>query len=147
MQQLVIKHLLIRSFFLKRFTLFFILSLAHLSVPVMASAQDFSTPQPSQTDTITTVRQTISPEKQKELTYIVQQDCGSCHGMTLKGGLGPSLLPERISVLPKDYLIDAITHGRHGTPMPPWGSLLTKNEIIWIVEQLQLGQLAHKNTK
>jgi len=88
--------------------------------------------------------QGISLDRQKELTYIVQQDCGSCHGMTLKGGLGPSLLPDRVSVLPKQYLIDVITNGRQGTPMPPWGPLLTHQEINWIAEQLQLGQLAQK---
>jgi len=89
-------------------------------------------------------KKVVSIERQKELTYMVQQDCGSCHGMTLKGGLGPSLLPERVSVLPKQYLIDAVTHGRNGTPMPPWGPLLKQNEIEWIVEQLQLGQLGQK---
>ena len=87
---------------------------------------------------------TISPERQKELKYMVQQDCGSCHGMTLKGGLGPSLIPERVSMLPKSYLIEAITHGRKGTPMPPWEPILTDSEIAWIVEQLQSGQLAQK---
>ncbi|MCW8928660.1 MAG: cytochrome c [Gammaproteobacteria bacterium] len=91
--------------------------------------------------------QTLSAERQSELTYMVQQDCGSCHGMTLKGGLGPSLLPERVSVLPKQYLINAVTHGRQGTPMPPWGPLLKQNEIEWIVEQLQLGQLGQKSLK
>lgn len=88
--------------------------------------------------------QNISIERQQELTYMVQQDCGSCHGMTLKGGLGPSLLPERVAVLPRQYLIDAVTHGRQGTPMPPWGPLLQQNEIEWIVEQLLLGQLGQK---
>ncbi len=86
----------------------------------------------------------ITSERQKELKYMVQQDCGSCHGMRLKGGLGPSLLPERVSVLPKDYLIEAVTHGRKGTPMPPWEPILTDSEIAWIVEQLQSGQLAQK---
>ena len=86
----------------------------------------------------------ISSERQKELKYMVQQDCGSCHGMRLKGGLGPSLLPERVSVLPKGYLIEAVTHGRTGTPMPPWEPILTDSEIAWIVEQLQSGHLAQK---
>ena len=85
-------------------------------------------------------------ERQKELTYIVQQDCGSCHGMTLKGGLGPSLLADRMSVLPRQYLMDAVTHGRKDTPMPPWGPLLTQGEIQWIVEQLQLGLLARPSS-
>ena len=84
----------------------------------------------------------LSRERQQELKYMVQQDCGSCHGMTLKGGLGPSLLPERIAVLPEQYLIEAVTHGRPGTPMPPWAPILTTAEIHWIVEQLKSGQLA-----
>lgn len=90
----------------------------------------------------------ISINRQNELTYMVRQDCGSCHGMTLKGGLGPSLLAERISVFPTQYLIDAVSHGRQGTPMPPWHSLLTQAEIRWIVEQLQAGTLGHvRNNK
>lgn len=87
------------------------------------------------------VIQAPDDERKKELAYIVLQDCGSCHGMTLKGGLGPSLQVQRLAVLPKQYLIDAVTHGRKDSPMPPWGPLLTEGEIIWIVEQLQLGKL------
>ena len=87
---------------------------------------------------------TLSTERQQELIYIVQQDCGSCHGMTLKGGLGPSLLPERISILPKHYLIDVITHGRPGTPMPPWSNIFNTDEIQWLAEQLLLGKLGQK---
>ena len=106
-------------------------TMTFLAPPVLSIAQDSSA-------------QNISIERQQELTYMVQQDCGSCHGMTLKGGLGPSLLPERVSVLPKQYLINAVTHGRQGTPMPPWGPILKQNEIVWIVEQLQLGHLGQK---
>jgi len=38
------------------------------------------------------------PARQAALVDLVRQDCGSCHGMTLKGGLGRSLLPERQAV-------------------------------------------------
>ena len=31
------------------------------------------------------------------LKRLVHQDCGSCHGMTLKGGLGPDIRPETLS--------------------------------------------------
>lgn len=103
-----------------------------LAPPVLSNAQEHN---------LNHVISSPNMARQKELIYMVQQDCGSCHGMTLKGGLGPSLLPERIAVLPKQYLIEAITHGRPGTPMPPWGSLLSAGDISWIVEQLQLGQL------
>lgn len=124
---------------LKTFALMFAAIMAFLAPPVLSIAQDTNAQKLQSQST-----QNISIERQQELTYMVQQDCGSCHGMTLKGGLGPSLLPERVSVLPKQYLINAVTHGRQGTPMPPWGPILKQNEIIWIVEQLQLGQLGQK---
>ena len=119
----------------------FAITMFFLTPPALSIAQD---PIVQNEQSRHKVAQVISSERKKELTYMVQQDCGSCHGMTLKGGLGPSLLPERISVLPKQYLMEAVTHGRQGTPMPPWGPLLTQNEIEWIVEQLQLGLLAQK---
>ena len=34
--------------------------------------------------------------RQAELRYLLKQDCGSCHGMTMKGGLGPALLPQTL---------------------------------------------------
>ncbi len=109
----------------KRLLLAFAVISGFLAPPALSSAAD-----------------SLSRERQQELKYMVQQDCGSCHGMTLKGGLGPSLLPERIAVLPEQYLIEAVTHGRPGTPMPPWAPILTTAEIRWIVEQLKSGQLA-----
>jgi cytochrome c55X len=96
---------------------------------------------PPQQHPVTVSSADIDTLRQEELRYMVQQDCGSCHGMTLKGGLGPSLLPERIATLPDQYLFDAIYHGRKGAPMPPWAPILKTEEIHWIVQQLKLGQL------
>ena len=42
---------------------------------------------------------TLSNTRQAELSHMVKQDCGSCHGMTLKGGLGPALLEENLQNL------------------------------------------------
>jgi cytochrome c55X len=81
----------------------------------------------------------ISEEKEVELINLLRQDCGSCHGMTLKGGLGPSLLPERIGALPPEFLIDTVLEGRKGTAMPPWKNMLSRKEVSWMVEQLQKG--------
>jgi len=81
----------------------------------------------------------ISPVRQKELVYMVRQDCGSCHGMTLKGGLGPALLAERLSKLPDLYLVETIKRGRPGTAMPPWLPILNQEEIEWIVAWLKRG--------
>ena len=41
----------------------------------------------------------VPPERQDQLRYLLRQDCGSCHGMTLKGGLGPALLPDNLIVM------------------------------------------------
>ena len=77
--------------------------------------------------------------RQDELLYFIKHDCGSCHGMTLKGGLGPALLPQTLSAQPKSYLINTILEGRKNTAMPPWKSMLTFDDASWIAEQLQQG--------
>ena len=81
----------------------------------------------------------VSPERGKELIYMLEQDCGSCHGLTLKGGLGPALLPEDLSDKDEEGLVDTILHGRPGTPMPPWTGQLSETEILWLVRQLKEG--------
>lgn len=78
-------------------------------------------------------------ERQQQLLHLLWQDCGSCHGMTLQGGLGPDLLAERMALLPKDYLITIIAKGRPGTPMPPWENLLSQDDIAWLAQRLQQG--------
>ena len=81
----------------------------------------------------------VNATRQNELMYFIKHDCGSCHGMTLKGGLGPALLPETLSAQPKEYLVTTILEGRKNTAMPPWKSMLSRNDALWITEQLQSG--------
>lgn len=80
-----------------------------------------------------------NPARRRELITLVRQDCGSCHGLTLKGGLGPALLPETLMDKPADSLQASILHGRPGTAMPPWKQFLTEAEAEWIVVNLQKG--------
>ncbi len=80
-----------------------------------------------------------APERAAELVRMVRQDCGSCHGLTLKGGLGPPLLPETLSEKPDESLRQTILHGRPGTPMPPWNAFMNEAEAGWIVRQLKQG--------
>ncbi len=84
----------------------------------------------------------LSATRKAQLTHIVQQDCGSCHGMTLKGGLGPALLPDNIQDKPLLFLQNTILYGRPGTAMPPWKTLLTEHEALWISQQLKAGKIA-----
>ena len=76
-----------------------------------------------------------------ELANLVLQDCGSCHGMTLKGGLGPPLRPEDLEQLPAEAIAAIIREGVPDTAMPPWKPLLTPDEIDWISRQLKAGAL------
>ena len=81
----------------------------------------------------------IGAIRRAELITLVRQDCGSCHGLTLKGGLGPALLPEALKDKPADYLKSIILHGRPDTAMPPWQRFLSEAEAEWIVSNLQKG--------
>jgi cytochrome c55X len=81
----------------------------------------------------------ISTERQSELIYLLKQDCGSCHGMTLKGGLGPALLPGTLNGKSRELLVTTILEGRVGTAMPPWKTMLNNDEAGWIATQLQQG--------
>ena len=73
------------------------------------------------------------------LKEFVHQDCGSCHGMTLQGGLGPALTTASLSNLNTATIATIISTGRPGTPMPPWAPILSKPEILWIAQYLKKG--------
>lgn len=80
------------------------------------------------------------PEPRRaQLIEMVRQDCGSCHGMTLAGGLGPPLLPAALADKDAQSLEAVILNGRPGTPMPPWRRFMTEDEARWIVESLKKG--------
>lgn len=80
-----------------------------------------------------------SASRRDELITLVRQDCGSCHGLTLKGGLGPALLPETLKHQSANSLKATILLGRPGTAMPPWQRFMTETEADWIVTNLQKG--------
>jgi len=78
--------------------------------------------------------------RQAELLYLLKHDCGSCHGMTRKGGLGPPLLPETLNEKPQQLMVNTVLDGRPGTPMPPWRSELSELEAQWLVEAMLRGE-------
>ena len=80
-----------------------------------------------------------APARQRELLHLLTQDCGSCHGLTLKGGLGPALTRDALAGKAPVMLQAVILHGRPGTPMPPWKGFMTESEVAWLVEQLRAG--------
>jgi len=77
--------------------------------------------------------------RRQVLVRMVRQDCGSCHGMRLTGGLGPPLTPAALADKPVESLSATIYHGRPGTPMPGWRSMLSAGEAAWIASQLVVG--------
>ena len=77
--------------------------------------------------------------RQSELTALVRQDCGSCHGMTLKGGLGKPLLPGALEHLDADGIASIILEGVPGQPMPPWKGLISDDDARWIAQRLKEG--------
>ena len=76
-----------------------------------------------------------------KLANLVRQDCGSCHGLTLQGGLGKPLTSESLKVWDREQLVGIILDGVPGTPMPPWRALISEADAQWIAERLQEGNL------
>jgi len=81
-----------------------------------------------------------APDPQK-LSNLVRQDCGSCHGLTLKGGLGKPLTTDRLAQWDREQIAHIILNGVPGTPMPPWRPLLSEAEARWIADALKRGIL------
>jgi len=81
----------------------------------------------------------VSASRQVELMNLLKQDCGSCHGMTLRGGLGPALLPAALEGKPTQLLISTILEGRQNTAMPPWKTMLSDEDAAWIALRLKQG--------
>lgn len=74
------------------------------------------------------------------LERLVRHDCGACHGMTLRGGLGPDIRPRALAHYDPAALETVILDGIPGTPMPPWRPLLSDAEAAWIAEYLLTGE-------
>jgi cytochrome c55X len=82
----------------------------------------------------------ISAARRHELMRLLDQDCGSCHGLTRRGGLGPALTREALAGKSPIMLRDVILNGRPGTPMPPWKPFLSPSEADWLVQVLIEGK-------
>lgn len=81
----------------------------------------------------------IAEPDAEALERLVRQDCGSCHGLTLKGGLGPDIRAQTLVHQDRDSLTALILDGIPGTAMPPWRPLLSEEEARWIARYLLNG--------
>ncbi|GLC95660.1 hypothetical protein Tamer19_50690 [Cupriavidus sp. TA19] len=79
------------------------------------------------------------PVRQAQLAHWLRDDCGACHGMTLRGGLGPPLTHEALADKPPESLVATVLYGRPGTAMPPWQPFMTQDEAQWLIERLRAG--------
>jgi DNA-binding beta-propeller fold protein YncE len=66
------------------------------------------------------------------VTQAYQDSCSGCHGPNREGGIGPALIPDRLTELDSFYF-DAIKNGRPGTLMPPWGTMGMSDAEIWLL--------------
>ncbi|KJS41100.1 MAG: hypothetical protein VR70_05415 [Rhodospirillaceae bacterium BRH_c57] len=83
--------------------------------------------------------QDVAPQRAAALENMLIQDCGSCHGLRMTGGLGAPLTPDALADWPDDGLVATILHGRPGTAMPPWKALLSPDDARWMVGRLRQG--------
>lgn len=82
-------------------------------------------------------RHGLDPQRQAELETLLYQDCGSCHGMTLRGGLGPALPRDRMQGFNVEAIAHIILHGIPGSAMPGWKALLSEEEARWMADHLR----------
>ena len=85
---------------------------------------------------------TVTPDRADELRYIVRQDCGSCHGLKLTGGLGRPLTAEALAQAEPEGLALIILDGIPGTAMPPWRPILSEEDALWIATYLKSKETA-----
>ena len=83
----------------------------------------------------------LDAARARALVHMVRQDCGSCHGLTMKGGLGKPLTPEALAGVDQQTIASIILDGVPGTAMPPWRPLLAESEALWIANYLKGGKL------
>ena len=79
----------------------------------------------------------ISESRKKSLINLLKNDCGACHGLTLKGGLGSSLRAKDLAGKSNALLVSTIQNGRKGTAMPPWKKFISRQETFWLIDYLR----------
>lgn len=68
----------------------------------------------------------------KPVSMYYLDSCAGCHGTDRRGATGPALLPQRLSQA-DEYYFDVIQNGKPGTVMPPWGNMLSAEEITALI--------------
>lgn len=87
------------------------------------------------------IAQPAAAQDAKRLEHMLKQDCGSCHGLTMKGGLGRPLTREALDAVDPQTIAAIILDGVPGTAMPPWRPLLSQDEALWMANYLKRGMI------
>lgn len=77
--------------------------------------------------------------RQAELMRILRGDCGACHGLTRRGGMGSPIRPSDLVGKSRSMLAEVILDGVPSTPMPPWRPYITPDEAMWLATVLKQG--------
>ncbi|SHE95837.1 cytochrome c551/cytochrome c550 [Seinonella peptonophila] len=94
---------------------------------VIAGCQSQTNQQSQKTETTQEVSQ--APDQ------IFSNNCSSCHGMTLEGGMGPNL--QKIgSKLKKEQIADIIKNGKNSMPSQPQISDQARDKLAdWLAQK------------
>ena len=68
----------------------------------------------------------VSKARATELERLVVQDCGSCHGLTMRGGLGPDIRPQTLDGSDRETLAVIILDGVPARRCRPGGRCLPR---------------------
>jgi mono/diheme cytochrome c family protein len=72
---------------------------------------------------------------------VFTQNCSSCHGPDAAGGaLGPTLVSADVGAKDDEFLRETISNGRAGTAMPPWGGILSAQDVEDVISFLRSKQ-------
>ena len=79
--------------------------------------------------------------RQAQLRHLLLQDCGSCHGLRLTGGLGPALTPRPCAASRANRWSPPCSWAVR-KPRCPWAGLLSEDDAGWLVDRLIEGEIA-----
>ncbi len=83
----------------------------------------------------------VTNERQSELLYFVEQNCPACHGMRMRGSIGPPLSEASLQHLSVNEVTLTILYGFPEKGMPAWEAQLSEKDAYWIAELLKRGSI------
>jgi len=79
----------------------------------------------------------VTNERQSELLNFVEQNCPACHGIRMRGSIGPPLSEASLQHLSVNEVTLTILYGFPEKGMPAWETQLSEKDAYWIAEFLK----------